>query len=68
MIQYTTQGDDGFGYDPVFYLPSYGLTMAQLSLKEKNRISHRGDAARKAVASLTQIGVGFQRSMTPKSR
>ena len=38
-------GDGGFGYDPVFYLPQYGLTMAQLDAAEKNRISHRGRAA-----------------------
>ena len=48
MIQYAPQGAHGFGYDPVFYLPSYGQTMAQLPVGEKNRISHRGDAARKA--------------------
>ena len=54
MIQYSPLGDDGFGYDPVFYLPSFQLTMAQLSLEEKNRISHRADAARKAAAWLQQ--------------
>ena len=48
MIQYEPQGGNGFGYDPVFYLPSYGQTIAQLPVEEKNRISHRGDAARKA--------------------
>jgi XTP/dITP diphosphohydrolase len=52
MIQYKPEGKDGFGYDPVFYLPSYGQTMAQLSLEAKNWISHRADAARKAVAAL----------------
>ena len=53
MIQYEPMGDDGFGYDPVFYLPSYGQTLAQISLAEKNRISHRADATRKAVAFLS---------------
>ena len=53
MIQYEPVGDDGFGYDPVFYLPSYGQTLSQISLAEKNRISHRADAARKAVAFLS---------------
>lgn len=48
MIQYAPQGANGFGYDPVFFLPSYGQTLAQLPVAEKNRISHRGDAARKA--------------------
>ena len=55
MIQYEPQGEGGFGYDPVFYLPSYGRTTAQLSLEEKNRISHRADAARKAVLALKRL-------------
>lgn len=58
MIQYQPQGEEGFGYDPVFFLPSYGLTMGQLSLVEKNRISHRADAARKAVADLANLNIG----------
>lgn len=37
-------GEVGFGYDPVFYLPEFGLTMAQLPPREKHRISHRGKA------------------------
>jgi len=41
------KGRRGFGYDPLFILPKYGKTMAELSLKEKNRISHRGKALRK---------------------
>ena len=52
MIQYESRGDEGFGYDPVFFLPSYGLTMAQLPLEEKNRISHRANAVGKAVRLL----------------
>ena len=37
-------GDGGFGYDPIFYIPSAGKTAAQLDSEEKNRISHRGNA------------------------
>ncbi len=55
MIQYEPEGDEGFGYDPTFYLPSYRQTMAQLPLEEKNRISHRSDAARRAVAVLNKL-------------
>lgn len=45
-IGYEEQGENGFGYDPIFYLPEYGCTSAQLSLEEKNKISHRGKALR----------------------
>ena len=55
MIQYTPEGEGGFGYDPVFYLPSLDKTVAQLSLTDKNRISHRGSAAARAVKVLEQI-------------
>ena len=55
MIQYEPQGNEGFGYDPVFYLPSFDRTMAQLSMAEKNRVSHRGDAAQKAVRTLASL-------------
>ncbi len=41
------RGRRGFGYDPLFILPNYGKTMAELSLEEKNRISHRGKALKK---------------------
>ena len=58
MVQYKPQGAEGFGYDPVFFLPSYGQTMAQLSLAEKNLISHRADAARKAVDALKKLSAG----------
>jgi XTP/dITP diphosphohydrolase len=45
-------GTGGFGYDPLFYLPEYDQTMAELSLQEKNKISHRGRALRKLVELL----------------
>ena len=40
-------GKNGFGYDPIFYLPEYGMTSGQIPREEKNRISHRGQAFRK---------------------
>jgi|TARA_B100000809_G_scaffold31708_1_gene27640 XTP/dITP diphosphohydrolase len=55
MIQYSPQGDDGFGYDPVFYVPSHDKTMAQLPLEVKNEISHRANAAQKAMESLKTL-------------
>lgn len=45
-------GDKGFGYDPIFFVPEKGQTMAQLSKDEKNEISHRGNALRKLNALL----------------
>lgn len=45
-IGYEETGENGFGYDPIFYLPEYGCTSAQLSMEEKNKISHRGKALR----------------------
>ena len=45
-IGYKESGENGFGYDPIFYLPEYGCTSAELSMEEKNKISHRGKALR----------------------
>lgn len=47
-IAHTPRGTEGFGYDPVFYLPDLGKHMAELTADEKNAISHRGKALREA--------------------
>ncbi len=47
-ITFEPRGSEGFGYDPIFFLPRYGCTMAELPPGEKNRISHRGRAAEAA--------------------
>ena len=48
-------GENGFGYDPFFYLPQYGKTSAEISPEEKNSISHRGQALRKMLGELGLI-------------
>ena len=55
FITFTPRGKCGFGYDPVFYLPELDKTMAELPLTLKNRVSHRGQAARKVNAALKRL-------------
>ena len=45
-IAYEIAGGNGFGYDPIFYLPEYGCTSAELSPEKKNELSHRGEGLR----------------------
>ena len=45
-VAYEIAGENGFGYDPIFYLPEYGCTSAQLSPEKKNELSHRGKGLR----------------------
>ena len=47
MIGYEERGENGFGYDPIFYLPDRGVSTAELPREEKNSISHRGNALKK---------------------
>ena len=47
QIGYEEKGENGFGYDPIFYVPEYGCTTAELMLEQKNEASHRGKALRK---------------------
>ncbi|WP_091350552.1 RdgB/HAM1 family non-canonical purine NTP pyrophosphatase [Anaerobranca gottschalkii] len=49
------KGENGFGYDPIFYLPQYQCTMAELSKEEKNKISHRSMALKKLKEQLEGI-------------
>ncbi len=48
----TPRGENGFGYDPIFFLPEYGMTSAEISPEEKNRISHRAKALNALVEKL----------------
>ena len=50
-------GDGGFGYDPIFYVPEFGMTTAQMTKEQKNSISHRGKASR-AMAEKLKAEIG----------
>ena len=52
------RGDGGFGYDPIFFVPELGRTMAELTPEEKNLVSHRGIAARQAAGALMAMRGG----------
>ncbi len=51
-ILHAPQGDGGFGYDPVFYVPTHNCASAELSAEAKNQLSHRGQALRKLADAL----------------
>lgn len=55
-ITFAPKGEQGFGYDPIFYFPELDKTMAELPLEIKNQVSHRGQAARKAYQVLARLG------------
>ncbi len=55
IIAFEAKGKSGFGYDPVFFLPEIGKTMAELPLEVKNQISHRAHASQKACQVLRQL-------------
>jgi len=55
IVAFEAKGENGFGYDPIFYLPRLGKTMAELPPRLKNRLSHRGKAARKARKILARL-------------
>ncbi len=48
IITFEPKGENGFGYDPVFFLPKFNKTMAEITMEQKNEISHRGKAASQA--------------------
>lgn len=54
-IGYKIAGENGFGYDPIFYLPEYGCTSAELPPEKKNALSHRGEGLRKMRAVIEEV-------------
>ena len=55
MVAWKPEGPNGFGYDPIFYSPAHGMTVAQMPPELKDRISHRGQAARLAAGFLRNL-------------
>ena len=55
IITFETRGKNGFGYDPIFYIPGIDKTMAELPLKKKNEISHRSQASQRARQVLKRL-------------
>ena len=55
VIAREPRGYFGFGYDPIFHLPELGKRMAELTPEQKNQISHRGEASRKAKKLLKEL-------------
>lgn len=61
LIAEKPAGSEGFGYDPILYLPEFGKTSAELTLEEKNRISHRGKALEAMKKQLKRLFEGEEK-------
>lgn len=55
LIGYEEKGTNGFGYDPLMYVPEYGMTTGEMTPEDKNKISHRGKALREMRSKLADI-------------
>ncbi len=56
-IAYQPKGENGFGYDPIFVVPQYNKTSAEITSEQKNAVSHRGQATRKLVEYLKEKNI-----------
>jgi XTP/dITP diphosphohydrolase len=57
------RGENGFGYDPIFYYPPLQKTFAEMSMKEKNTVSHRGNALRQVREEFEKVLMWIRRQM-----
>ena len=57
-IGYVAKGENGFGYDPLFFYPPEGKTFAELNDEKKNKVSHRSQAMRRMKDFLLQFNMG----------
>lgn len=67
-ILHEAAGENGFGYDPVFYYPPLEKTFAQLSREEKSRVSHRGKALRELQAEIDKVLVWIEQQMPVQAK
>ncbi len=63
LITEEPAGENGFGYDPVFYYPPLGRTFAQLAMEEKSRVSHRGNALRRFQFEIDKVLAWIEQQM-----
>ncbi|WP_418839177.1 non-canonical purine NTP pyrophosphatase, partial [Roseburia inulinivorans] len=55
LIAHRPAGTGGFGYDPILYLPEFGMTSAEITMEQKNKISHRGKALKAMAKALREV-------------
>ena len=55
IIGYKSRGEGGFGYDPIFYVQEFGCSTAELTMEQKNKVSHRGKALRAMKEALKEV-------------
>ena len=60
VVTHAPAGEGGFGYDPIFYYPPFGKTLAQVPQEEKNRVSHRAEALKIFYTKLKEAGYAEQ--------
>ncbi len=57
------KGENGFGYDPLFYYPEFKKTFAQMSQDEKNSVSHRGKAMKELISEIDKVLIWLKQRM-----